>query len=374
MRLTGSLGDVMKESAMAAFSFVRGHAKELKINPALFQKCDFHIHVPDGATPKDGPSAGVTLVSALVSLLTNRPVRPKLAMTGEITLSGKVTAIGGVREKVIAALRTGIHDVILPEENRKDLEDIPEDIRNQVRYHFVNNILDLLKITVPAKLPKLPAVDPLEPAKAKDEIYEFILPVQEEATKPAEQKTEEKKPLSGKEAREKFLKDLFEGHEELEHFLESLGENVSLEEATEKIRKRFPDRHFRVADPEKSQFIDVADIFPMKDKVYHDLEGAEDPEKEDTQKQNQEPEKGLQFGPELPPQNLTISVQAPLNSKKEEPAEEAAAEEEYEPAAKPECSVKQKYTAKRKSLFATPVKRKITRGIDLIRGKKKRGK
>ena len=374
LRLTGSLGDVMKESAMAAFSFVRGHAKELKINPALFQKCDFHIHVPDGATPKDGPSAGVTLVSALVSLLTNRPVRPKLAMTGEITLSGKVTAIGGVREKVIAALRTGIHDVILPEENRKDLEDIPEDIRNQVRYHFVNNILDLLKITVPAKLPKLPAVDPLEPAKAKDEIYEFILPVQEEATKPAEQKTEEKKPLTGKEAREKFLKDLFEGHEELEHFLESLGENVSLEEATEKIRKRFPDRHFRVADPEKSQFIDVADIFPMKDKVYHDLEGAEDPEKEDTQKQNQEPEKGLQFGPELPPQNLTISVQAPLNSKKEEPAEEAAAEEEYEPAAKPECSVKQKYTAKRKSLFATPVKRKITRGIDLIRGKKKRGK
>ena len=146
LKLTGSLGNVMKESAMAAFSYVKGHAGELGINSKLFEKNDFHIHVPDGATPKDGPSAGITLTTALVSLLTGKPVRHDFAMTGEINLRGKVTAIGGVKEKSIGALRAGIRNIILPEENRKDLEDIPEDVLKQVHFHFVSEISQVLAI------------------------------------------------------------------------------------------------------------------------------------------------------------------------------------------------------------------------------------
>ena len=153
LKLTGSLGNVMKESAMAAFSFVKGHAKELGITYKLFEKNDFHIHVPDGATPKDGPSAGVTLTTALVSLLTGKPVRHDYAMTGEINLRGKVTAIGGVKEKSIGALRAGIHEIILPEDNRKDLEDVPEDVMKQVHFHFVSEISEVLKIML-AKPPR----------------------------------------------------------------------------------------------------------------------------------------------------------------------------------------------------------------------------
>ena len=150
LKLTGSLGNVMKESAIAAFSYVKGHAKDLGIDAKLFDKNDFHIHVPDGATPKDGPSAGITLTTALVSLLTGKPVRYDYAMTGEINLRGKVTAIGGVKEKSIGALRAGIRDIILPEENRKDLEDIPEDVMKQVRFHFVSEIGQALKIMLAA--------------------------------------------------------------------------------------------------------------------------------------------------------------------------------------------------------------------------------
>ena len=150
LKLTGSLGNVMKESALAAFSYVKGHAEDFGIDPAVFEKKDFHIHVPDGATPKDGPSAGVTLTTALVSLLSGKPVRHDYAMTGEINLRGKVTAIGGVKEKSIGALRAGIHDIILPEENRKDLEDIPEDVMKQVRFHFVSEIGQALKIMLSA--------------------------------------------------------------------------------------------------------------------------------------------------------------------------------------------------------------------------------
>ena len=153
LKLTGSLGNVMKESAMAAFSFVKGHAKDLGITYKLFEKNDFHIHVPDGATPKDGPSAGVTLTTALVSLLTGKPVRHDYAMTGEINLRGKVTAIGGVKEKSIGALRAGIHEIILPEDNRKDLEDVPEDVMKQVHFHFVSEIREVLKIML-AKPPR----------------------------------------------------------------------------------------------------------------------------------------------------------------------------------------------------------------------------
>ena len=155
LKLTGSLGNVMKESAMAAFSYVKGHAKELGIKSSVFDKNDFHIHVPDGATPKDGPSAGITLTTALVSLLTGKPVRHDYAMTGEINLRGKVTAIGGVKEKSIGALRAGITNIILPEENRKDLEDVPEDVLRQVKFAFVSEISQVLEIML-AKPPKAP--------------------------------------------------------------------------------------------------------------------------------------------------------------------------------------------------------------------------
>jgi ATP-dependent Lon protease len=156
LKLTGSLGNVMKESAMAAFSYVKGHARELGIKSSVFDKNDFHIHVPDGATPKDGPSAGITLATALVSLLTGNPVRHDYAMTGEINLRGKVTAIGGVKEKSIGALRAGITNIILPEENRKDLEDVPEDVLRQVKFTFVSEISQVLKIML-TKPPKAPA-------------------------------------------------------------------------------------------------------------------------------------------------------------------------------------------------------------------------
>ena len=170
LKLTGSLGDVMKESALAAFSYVRGHAKELGINQKIFKENDFHIHVPDGATPKDGPSAGITLATAIVSLLTNRPVKPRLSMTGEITLSGKVTPIGGVREKVIAALRAGIRDVVMPADNEKDLEDVPQEVRSQIAFHFVRTIDEVLKIAMPKN------VKPFVPKRSeagKDEFYEY---------------------------------------------------------------------------------------------------------------------------------------------------------------------------------------------------------
>ncbi len=170
LKLTGSLGDVMKESALAAFSYVRGHAKELGIDQKIFRENDFHIHVPDGATPKDGPSAGITLATAIVSLLTDRPVRPRLSMTGEITLSGKVTPIGGVREKVIAALRAGIRDVVMPADNEKDLADVPPEVRSKIAFHFVRSIDEVLKIAMPKN------VKPFVPKRGdrtKDEFYVY---------------------------------------------------------------------------------------------------------------------------------------------------------------------------------------------------------
>lgn len=137
LQLTGSLGDVMKESAQTAFSYIKSNYKKFGINPDLFKKNDFHIHVPDGATPKDGPSAGITITTSLVSLLTHRKVRVRTSMTGEITLRGKVTAIGGLKEKVIAALRSGINAVVIPKQNEKDLEDIPDEVKNKIEFIFV---------------------------------------------------------------------------------------------------------------------------------------------------------------------------------------------------------------------------------------------
>ncbi len=146
MTLTGQLGDVMKESAAAALSVVRARAVALGIDPEYLQKHDVHLHVPDGATPKDGPSAGIAMVTALVSTLTRTPVRADVAMTGEITLRGRVSAIGGLKEKLLAALRGGITTVIIPEENRKDLSDIPANVTdglNIVPVRWIDEVLDL---------------------------------------------------------------------------------------------------------------------------------------------------------------------------------------------------------------------------------------
>jgi ATP-dependent Lon protease len=140
LTLTGQLGDVMKESAQAALSYVRSQAETFGINRDFFDKTDIHIHVPAGAIPKDGPSAGVTMTTAIVSMLTGRLVKHDLAMTGEITLRGKVMPIGGVKEKVLAARRAGIKTVILPEKNKNDLEDVPEELRKEMEYIFVDTI------------------------------------------------------------------------------------------------------------------------------------------------------------------------------------------------------------------------------------------
>ncbi len=150
LKLTGSLGNVMKESAEAAYTVVRSRAAEQLTLPVdFFEKNDFHIHVPDGATPKDGPSAGITLVTALWSLITGKPMRKALAMTGEITLRGRVTAIGGVKEKVIAAMRAGVDTVLLPAENGKDLEELPPEVKNHLKFQLVKNIDEALPIIFP---------------------------------------------------------------------------------------------------------------------------------------------------------------------------------------------------------------------------------
>ncbi|MCG9895309.1 MAG: endopeptidase La [Fimbriimonadaceae bacterium] len=147
--VTGQLGDVMKESATAALSWVRSQAESLKIDPELFEKSSIHIHVPQGAVPKDGPSAGITMVTALVSLLTGRTVKSRLAMTGEVTLTGQVSAIGGVKEKVLAAHRAGVDTVILPEENRKDyMEEVPAEIRAELKVHYVNDVGRVLRLAL----------------------------------------------------------------------------------------------------------------------------------------------------------------------------------------------------------------------------------
>ncbi|MDD2852125.1 MAG: endopeptidase La [Desulfuromonadaceae bacterium] len=142
--LTGSLGDVMKESARAALSYIEAHADEFGILADAFENRTIHIHVPSGAIPKDGPSAGVTMVTALVSLLTGKPARRSVAMTGEITLTGRVLAIGGLKEKVLAAHRAGVHTVIAPERNRDDLEDIPENVRDSLEFIFVSEASEAL--------------------------------------------------------------------------------------------------------------------------------------------------------------------------------------------------------------------------------------
>ena len=148
MTLTGQLGDVMKESAMAALSFIRTHAKALKIDEDFFDSHDLHIHVPAGAIPKDGPSAGVTMMTALVSLITNRKIRKDLAMTGEITLRGQVLPVGGIKEKMLAAHRAGIKTIIMCRQNEKDLADIPEKVKKDITFHFVDKMMEVLEIAL----------------------------------------------------------------------------------------------------------------------------------------------------------------------------------------------------------------------------------
>jgi ATP-dependent Lon protease len=146
LTLTGQLGDVMKESATAALSFIRSHAKTLGIDEDFYETRDIHIHVPAGAIPKDGPSAGVTMLTALVSLLTNRKIRKDLAMTGEITLRGQVLPVGGIKEKMLAAHRAGIRTVIMPKGNEKDLYDIPENVKKEIDFHFVDKMVDVIAV------------------------------------------------------------------------------------------------------------------------------------------------------------------------------------------------------------------------------------
>ena len=154
LTLTGQLGDVMKESATAALSFIRSNSKALGVNEDFFDNHDLHIHVPAGAIPKDGPSAGVTMMTALTSLLMNKTIHRDIAMTGEITLRGQVLPVGGVKEKVLAAHRAGIKTIILPDWNRKDLEDIPPKVKKDIRFHFVEKMMDVVKIALNTKKPK----------------------------------------------------------------------------------------------------------------------------------------------------------------------------------------------------------------------------
>jgi ATP-dependent Lon protease len=155
LTITGKLGDVMQESAQAAMSFVRSKAEELGIPKEFNRKSDVHIHVPEGAIPKDGPSAGITMATALVSALTAVPTRKDVAMTGEITLRGKVLPIGGVKEKVLAAHRAGLKSIILPRENEKDLADIPKNVLDVLSIYLVETMDEVLKIAMAEPLPKL---------------------------------------------------------------------------------------------------------------------------------------------------------------------------------------------------------------------------
>jgi ATP-dependent Lon protease len=169
MTTTGKLGEVMQESVQAASSYVRSRATDIGLKPPVFDKKDIHVHVPEGATPKDGPSAGVAMVTAIVSVMTGIPVRKDVAMTGEITLRGRILPIGGLKEKLLAAHRGGIKTVLIPEENVKDLAEIPDNVKNRLDIHpvkWIDSVLEMALERKPQPLAEQPAVEPLPAVEA----------------------------------------------------------------------------------------------------------------------------------------------------------------------------------------------------------------
>ena len=148
LTLTGNLGDVMKESAVLALEYIKTHATDINIDESVFENWNFHVHVPEGAIPKDGPSAGITMATSLASALTQRKIKPNLAMTGEITLRGRVLPVGGIKEKILAAKRAGIKDIILSEDNKKDIEEIQDIYIKGLTFHFVREIREVLDIAL----------------------------------------------------------------------------------------------------------------------------------------------------------------------------------------------------------------------------------
>ena len=170
LTITGQLGDVMQESAQAALSYIRGRANALGLQRDFYRNLDIHLHVPEGAIPKDGPSAGITMATALASALSKIPVRRDIAMTGEITLRGKVLPIGGLKEKLLAAQRAGVFEIILPKANEKDIPDLPEALKSAMKLHFVDQMDEVLKIALQSPLKALdeaeaaaiPAIPPSE--------------------------------------------------------------------------------------------------------------------------------------------------------------------------------------------------------------------
>jgi ATP-dependent Lon protease len=171
LQTTGKLGDVMQESAHAAMSYVRSRAQTLGLPRDFYRNLDIHVHVPEGAIPKDGPSAGITIATSICSALTGIPVRCNLAMTGEITVRGRVLPIGGLKEKLLAAHRQGIYELVLPKDNERDLPDIPENTRNEMKLHFVTSMDEVLKIALEREIGTLPmpAAAPVELARPSEE-------------------------------------------------------------------------------------------------------------------------------------------------------------------------------------------------------------
>jgi ATP-dependent Lon protease len=170
-QITGSVGNVMQESARAALSYVRSRTKQLGLNDNFFEKTDIHLHVPAGATPKDGPSAGVTMATSLVSLVSGRKIKRNLGMTGEITLRGQVLPVGGIKEKVLAAHRNGMKTVILPKRNEFDLDDVSEEIKNKIQFIFVETVDDVLEAALEKKRVKTKSeeIKQSEPGEAQKE-------------------------------------------------------------------------------------------------------------------------------------------------------------------------------------------------------------
>ena len=172
LTLTGNLGDVMKESAVIALEYVKAHIDKLGIDYRIFENWNIHIHVPEGATPKDGPSAGITIATSIASALTQRKVRKNTAMTGEITLRGKVLPVGGIKEKILAAKRAGITDIVLCKNNKKDVEEIPETYRKGVVFHYVENVQDVWDFALTDEKVKNP-IDLTVPEETKEKKHEI---------------------------------------------------------------------------------------------------------------------------------------------------------------------------------------------------------